>query len=316
MSVGGKHSVVLTVPISEIGELPADHYVGLIDESAIACLEARFAVEGLKSPIWVRRNGNAARTRWSVIAGRHRLRAAQRLGWTEIAIEQRADAKSTLDELRSLQVTENLDRRVLRPIERALNLMVRRQEASVGIDCAVAKNQHAAAAVERWSASATVADALPGVTTLIDEATAAACGVSLRTIQSYRKIHSAIVEPFADLYPALNAHHLGESLSVMTRIAQEKKAEERRAIIEAIISDPQMPSVDEARVRLKLSTPKGHREKTDYDRQVASILQKYRAVDLDRQRATIADLASHSCETMLHYMIEQAREKLAGRNAL
>lgn len=305
---------ILRAPINEIGELPADQYVGLIDEAAIACLEARLAAEGLKAPIWVRRNGNAAKTRWSVIAGRHRLRAAMRLGWGEIAIEERADARSSVEELRALQVTENLDRRVLRPIERALNLNVRRQEAKKSVIPSAPESQQAAAAIERWSASATVADARPGSETLIDEATAAACGVSLRTIKSYRTLHAAIIEPFPDLFAALNAHRLGESLTAMTRITQEKKVDQRRAIIEAIIADPDMPSVDEARVRLELSTPKGHREKTDYNRQVASILQKYRAVDLDRKRAVIADLASHSCDTALEYMIETATAVLAERN--
>lgn len=117
-----------TIPIVDIGELPADQYVGLIGEGAIACLEARLAVEGLRSPIWVRRNGNAAKTPWSVIAGRHRLSAAIHLCWSEIAIEQRADARSSVDDLRRLQVAENLDRRVLRAVERALNLMCRRQD--------------------------------------------------------------------------------------------------------------------------------------------------------------------------------------------
>lgn len=283
--------LIQSAPIDEIGELAPEQYVGLIDEAAIECLVARIAVEGLHTPIWVRRNGNAAKTPWSVIAGRHRLLAVKRLGWTVIQIDTRADAASGVDVLHRLQVAENLDRRVLRPIERALNVMVRwRGEIGIGALDTVSK-----------------ADA--------DSRTATVCGTDERTIRRYRRLHETIIAPFPDLFPHLNAHAMGESLSAMTSIAQIKEVDSRRALIKAIIADPELRSVDEAKVRHKLSTSKGHREKTDYSRQVASILQRYKAVDIDHKRAAIADIASHSCVTALEYMIEQATAALNARNA-
>lgn len=184
----------LTLPIADIGELPADHYVGLIDDGAVACLTARFAAEGLLTPIWVRRNGNAAKNPWSVIAGRHRLRAAVQLGWAEIAAEERAGPDSTPDQLRCLQIAENLDRPVLRPIERACYLMERWREAATRIVPSVAHNQQSDAIRQRWSASATIANTAAGDVQAVDEAAAAACGeLKARTVRLYRKLYVAVV---------------------------------------------------------------------------------------------------------------------------
>lgn len=229
---------ILSLPIADIGELPADQYVGLIDDHAIACLEARLPMEGLRTPIWVRRNGNAAKKPWSVIAGRHRLIAATRLNWPHIDAVQQADASSSADELRNLQVTENLDRRVLRPVERAINIMFRWQN--------VAKDRS-------WDIVSHAREA--------DRETALACGGDERTIRRYRRLHETIVGPFPDLYAALNAHPLGESLSGMTRIAQIESAPARRKVIETIIADHDnaLATIDAALTAAKVSTSKGSR---------------------------------------------------------
>lgn len=250
MTSGGAFSL----PIAEVGELDAALYVGLIDEAAIACLSVRLATEGLLTPIWVRRNGNAAETRWSVIAGRHRLRAAQRLGWTEIAAVQHADASSGPDELRALQVAENLDRRVLRPIERACNIMERWRAAAKEMLPSEAHNQQSRASRARWHAVATVANA-----DAADEATASACGLSVRSVQRYRQLHEALVVPFPDLFAPLNAHPLGESLAAMTRIAQLKQPEARQKAIETILSRPDWQSMDEVMVAAGLAMSTGNR---------------------------------------------------------
>lgn len=229
----------LAVSIADISELPANQYVGLIDESAVACLAARFVVEGQKSPIWLRRNGNAARTPWSVIAGRHRLRAAERLGWSEISATEQADASSGPDELRALQIAENLDRRVLRPIERALNVVCRWRS----IAC-----QNA------WDIVSHAREA--------DEETARACGVDDRTIRRYRRLYDEIIVPFPEYFALLNAHPLGESLSAMTQIAALKldaRHDNRRVAIAKVLERDDWPTLSAALEAAGLKHSNGNR---------------------------------------------------------
>lgn len=80
----------------------------------LADLEASLRVSGLLQPITVRpapRGGG-----YEIIAGERRLRAAQRLGWTEIpAIVKEVDDRLLL----SLAMVENLQRSDLNPIEEA-----------------------------------------------------------------------------------------------------------------------------------------------------------------------------------------------------
>ena len=83
-------------------------------EEDLADLEASLRVNGLLQPITVRPapRGDG----FELIAGERRLRAAQRLGWTEIpAIVRDVDDKLLL----SLAMVENLQRADLNPIEEA-----------------------------------------------------------------------------------------------------------------------------------------------------------------------------------------------------
>lgn len=218
----------MMLPIAEIGKLDASDYVGLIDQRAVDCLVARLAVEGLLTPIWVRQNGNANETnRWSVIAGRHRLLAAKQLKWTEIAVEVRAGDTSKRAELRALQVAENLDRRPMRPIERALFIM------------------------ERWHIEAgdAVLDTVSKAS--IDQKAALACGLdSARTARRYRRLHDRLFVELGDLATQLNSHAFGESFTIMTKLASERSIEDRRGFAEMILSRPDWKSIDEVRVAL------------------------------------------------------------------
>lgn len=266
---------VMTLPIAEIGELDPEDYVGLIEETAVECLTARLAAEGLLTPIWVRRNGNAKKKRWSVIAGRHRLLAAQRLGWTEIAAEVRAGVSSKRAELRALQVAENLDRRAMRPIERALFIM------------------------ERWhiEAGVEVLDTMSKAS--IDQRTAIACGLdNARTVRRYRRLHDRLFVELRDLAPRLNSHPLGESFSIMTTLAQEAKIGERRKVAEMILSRPDWKSIDEVMVALgRLST--GRRVDPE----------KLRVVMVD----TWGKLPKDAKRAHLDFLVENVTEDMATR---
>ena len=81
-------------------------------EPELAELEASIKASGLLQPITVRvRPGG-----WELVAGERRLRAAERLGWTEIeAVVRQFDDRAML----TLALVENLQRADLNPIEEA-----------------------------------------------------------------------------------------------------------------------------------------------------------------------------------------------------
>lgn len=81
-------------------------------EPELAELEASIKTSGLLQPITVRvRPGG-----WELVAGERRLRAAERLGWTEIeAVVRQFDDRAML----TLALVENLQRADLNPIEEA-----------------------------------------------------------------------------------------------------------------------------------------------------------------------------------------------------
>lgn len=272
----------LSIQLAEIGELPADQYVGLIDETAIACLSVRLAAHGLLTPIWLRRNGNAAAKPWSVIAGRHRLRAASALGWAEIEAVEKAGPGSDDEQLRALQVTENLDRRSLRPIERAGHIMERWRVAANSTSPGNPKNQQAAAIRARWSVSATIADAPAGAVELIDNVAAAECGIQARTVRLYRKLFTAIVTGLPDLFAPLNAHPLGESLSAMTQLAA-LNFDARRIAAAMILTRADWVNLQEALVAAGIRESTGNR--ADPTKPNRAVMDAWHKMSLPKRRA-------------------------------
>ncbi len=93
-----------------------------VSEDHAALLAANIAEVGrLRSPIEVRKTRKA--DQYTLIAGGHRLRAVQSLGWTEI------DAfvfDLTDDEARLAEIDENLIRHELNPLDRAVFLAERK----------------------------------------------------------------------------------------------------------------------------------------------------------------------------------------------
>ncbi len=94
--------------------------IGFFSATHAARLGESMAADGQHAPIQVRRNGNAAKLPWTLVAGLHRLRGAELQGWAEIAAIQVADKSATPADLRRLELAENLNHMARRPIERAI----------------------------------------------------------------------------------------------------------------------------------------------------------------------------------------------------
>jgi ParB family chromosome partitioning protein len=100
-----------SIPIQQIRPNPFQPRKEFRDDE-LAQLQASLTANGLLQPVTVRRAGNS----YELIAGERRLRAATRLGWTEIpAIVKDYDDKALL----TLALVENLQRADLNPIEEA-----------------------------------------------------------------------------------------------------------------------------------------------------------------------------------------------------
>jgi len=100
-----------SVPIHQIRPNPFQPRKEFRDDE-LAQLQASLMANGLLQPISVRQTG----TGYELVAGERRLRAATRLGWTEIpAIVKDYDDKALL----TLALVENLQRSDLNPIEEA-----------------------------------------------------------------------------------------------------------------------------------------------------------------------------------------------------
>jgi ParB family transcriptional regulator, chromosome partitioning protein len=101
------------VPIAEVRPNPYQPRKEFRDEE-LADLEASLKATGLLQPITVRVAPGGG---YELVAGERRLRAAQRIGWTEIpAIVKAIDDRS----LATFGLVENLQRVDLNPIEEAL----------------------------------------------------------------------------------------------------------------------------------------------------------------------------------------------------
>jgi ParB family transcriptional regulator, chromosome partitioning protein len=82
-------------------------------EAELAELEASIKANGLLQPIVVRGRGEG---KWELVAGERRLRAVNRLGWSEIpAVVREFDDRAML----TLALVENLQRADLNPLEEA-----------------------------------------------------------------------------------------------------------------------------------------------------------------------------------------------------
>lgn len=98
-----------------IAEIAPNHFQPrkTFTEPELAELEASIRASGLLQPIVVRRRPAGG---WELVAGERRLRAATRIGWTEIpAVVRNFDDRAML----TLALVENLQRADLNPLEEA-----------------------------------------------------------------------------------------------------------------------------------------------------------------------------------------------------
>src|SRR3546814_12569653 len=90
------------------------------------------------------------------------------------------------------------------------------------------------------------------------DATAAACGLSVRDLQRSLRIYRIIVEPNIDLMDAIKDHAVAWNASALLAIcAKGNDPANVRAIVEWLIAHPDATTADEAMVALELMPSRG-----------------------------------------------------------
>jgi ParB family chromosome partitioning protein len=119
-----------TIPISRLAPDP-DQPRKEFDEEAIDRLAASLRDRGLLQPIRVR--WDESRSRWIIVAGERRYRAAQRAGLTVMACVE-ATGELTTERIIEEQLVENCLREDLKPVEqaRAFRTLMERRGCSMG----------------------------------------------------------------------------------------------------------------------------------------------------------------------------------------
>ena len=308
---------LLSLPLADIEIGPR---IGFYRPDHAAGLAVTMEQLGQVSPIHVQRNGDGAAKPWTLVAGRHRIGAAQALGWTKIQAIEVADANTDVTALLELELSENLDHRSTRPLERSIFIAARaRIEEARDYSGFEGESSQKRAARVRWDATvrgAVASDAhLSDVADTVSDAygwverTAASCGVSLRTLAYYRAIHRLIIAPFPELAEALNAHQLGESFSVMRRITVMFRHDGlRRKVIETIIANPEFDTLDKACVAAGVSGSKGARVSAA-DQPNSTFWRAWENMPIREQSAQAKQLASAIRKDHAVVMIAEFRKR-------
>lgn len=234
--------------------------VGLFWPEKAAAIGAKMQRSGQNDPIKVRHKGG----QWELVAGYHRLQGALGLGLDAIAA---IEVEGTADDLLEVAVSENLDRRDLDPIERALfvraavDLARRRadkargdispQAAAIAARWNNVRNNVVAHVDDKAAAEAEYTECNYCTAYGWSAETAASMGMSRRALFDSLKIHRQLIAPFErELWEALARAPLGRKRKSLIELADIADEDTRRLVIDTIIGDDRgaLQSVADAKI--------------------------------------------------------------------
>jgi len=245
---------------------------------------------------------------WRLVAGRHRIGAAGLLDWTHIDAIQVADTNADAAVLRKLELSENLDHRRPRPIERAIFIDARaRLEEEIDHPGHAGETRQERGARLRWHANNIMSQASNWRLRLAD-----ALGCDVRTIERYREVYCNVVAPCSDLAEALNRHRACRKFEAIYGLAKVPNVQSRRKVIDLLLADPELKSIDDAKFKAGVSTSKGGRM-PERDRAHAAFLTGWQRMPLAQQRAAAPTFARDLPPTVAEIMAENLRADAARR---
>ena len=245
-------------------ELSPDHVdegerIGFLHEDKAAALGRTMAVFGQRDPIKVVANPKNPEKPWRLVTGMHRLIGARIEGLTVFAIE----VTGKPEDLADLEASENLHRRPLGPIERAMFVQSLCQAAQERIARQHGDLKQQQLAIRaRWqrvtareiTAAQALQDESDDTGAKMDlvygwqDSAADALGLGRSSIKRAKRIYRLLVEPFPELIEALAKHPVvGENESQLRALADIQDERLRRRTIEMLLADPEI-GTDDARI--------------------------------------------------------------------
>lgn len=257
---------VLELPVGDIDPAIPSR-IGLFFPEKAEALAALIGAHGQNDPIKVKRNGARAATPWTLVAGLHRLEACRLLDQPVQAIAVDGDE----DALRAIQASENLDRRTLGALERAMFVAAVAEAAKrqayelhgVDNDKALAAKAKAAGdkmssaerlekvtfhPVEKADVEAELASfALRTTSYSWNAKVAEVCEMTDRHLQRALRVYRVIVEPNRDLMDAFKSHPVASNGNALLAICHKDKAPTLvRSIVQWLIAHPAETTADAA----------------------------------------------------------------------
>ena len=281
--MNGRASLLSGAGLFKLSPLHVDEgeRIGFLHEDKAAAIGRLMAVDGQRDPIKVVANPGNAELPWKLVTGMHRLIGARIEAITVFAIE----VSGNPEDLADLEASENLHRRPLGPIERAKftaalvqaaqeriarehgDLTAQQLGAKARWDSvkAGAKRAEEALRDEGEDASRTLQQAYGW-----EESVGEALGMSRDSIYRDLRLFRLIIEPFPELVEPLSKHAVvGDNAAQLKAIAAVKDEDQRRAVIELLLQDPEL-SADDARVQAGIDLPAG-RAPTKYEKFTSQI---------------------------------------------
>ena len=286
-------SVVLSLDPSTIDPDEAGR-IGLFYPAKAEALRVLMAEHKQKTPIHVVRNADGAPFAWKLVTGLHRLRACLADGVDVLAIEE----NKLCDDADFVQASENLHRRELEPLERAMFIraMVDIVRAKVlkeyGVESDKALAAKAKAARVQYSDADAADDFAKAAGDNLSRAynwsdqVAEASGFGKRDIQRSMRIYRCVVEENRDLMDAFKDLDVAKSADALLKIAALKDASVRRKVIETLINGPK--DLDFVFRMLGITTDKP--EVTPFTKYSSQILGGFSRLGTAEKRRFIPDL--------------------------
>lgn len=229
-------------------EVRYSNRIGLLWPEKVEAIAALMKRDGQNDPIKVRKSVDGGG--WMLVAGLHRLEGAKLARLKVKAIVVDGDAL----QLRLIEASENMHRRDLGPIEKALfvRALADVYQAQFTRDFGGASAQEIGAR-KRWETERDLAQ--NGAEKLADleaahsadtmsglygwqESAAEALGMSSRDLRRFLLIHRQIIAPLPDHFEDLARHPVGQTRKNVQKLAEIASLDDRRNVIDCILKWP------------------------------------------------------------------------------
>lgn len=242
--------------------------IGLLWPEKVEAMAALMTRDGQNDPIKVRRTPDGGN--WMLVAGLHRLEGAKLARLMVKAIVVEGDPL----QLRLIEASENMHRRDLGPIEKALfvRALADVYEAQFTRDFGGASAQEIGQR-KRWDAERGTAQQHPDKLAEIEaahsadtmsglygwqEKAAEALGMSSRDLRRFLLIHRQIIAPLPDHFEDLARHPVGQTRKNVQKLAEIANLDDRRNVIDCILECPVGKiTVEQAMAEVGCADPKG-----------------------------------------------------------